>query len=536
MKALARIAGAARGLLGQAQTGRPTARSGYMTGGPNSFFWSWRPALRDSRDEVRTAWVPAASRAIDAIHNSGWLAGAVDQVVASTVGPGLRLNARPDVTALGWTPEEGSKWARRVEKRFEAWANSPLECDAAGRDTLGKMTAKAFRSYLATGEAVATLPWIERAVSRTRTKVQQWQSHRLSQTTLGLNLFQGVWMDRNGMPVGYRFRPAMYPGLSPEISVVEIDVPARDRQGRPLVIHAYDGDIGHVRGISPLTPALKVMRQFDQLADATLTAALIQAIFAATVQSDAPTQEVLDALQSKEEQDGKAEAPPGGSFDDLFGARHSWYQNTKIDLGQFGKIAHMFPGDKLEFMRSEHPNGNYEAFAKFLLREVARCLGVTFEDFTGDYTGSSYASINNATSIVWRVVEYRRAHVLVPFVQPIYESWLEEDIDAGLTPFPGGLDGFLQHRAAACQADWRGPPKPQSDLLKTAKAYDTLLGTGTVSRSAVCADQGTSYVDVAHELADEIALRKELGLPEPDAQAADDPLADKLVTEPEEKE
>ena len=98
-------------------------------------------------------------------------------------------------------------------------------------------------------------------------------------------------------------------------------------------------------------------------------------------------------------------------------------------------------------------------------------------------------------------------------------------------PFPGGLDGFLANRPAAVRSEWRGPPKPQADLLKMSKAYETLLGTGTVSRSAVCADMGTSYTDVAHELAEEMALRRELGLPEPGALPPDDALSDKLVTE-----
>ena len=532
MGALARIADVARGAIGL-RPDRPVARSqtGFMQGGWGSFFGGWLPALRDTRDDVRSAWTPAAARTINAIQNSGWLAGAIDQTVASVVGPGLRLNAKPDVAALGWTPKQGTDWARATEKRFEAWSNNPLECDAAGRQTLGQLSAAAFRSWLATGEIVATIPWIERPVSATRTKVQLFQSHRLSQSTLGSRLFQGVWLDGNNMPIGYRFRPTMYPGQAPDLSAIELDVPARDRLGRTLVVHVFDGQAGQVRGISPLTPVLKVLRQYDQLADATLTAALIQAIFAATIKSGAPTAEVLDALQSKDEQDDRA-SPSGGSIDDLFGARQGWYQNTKIDLGQFGKIAHLFPGDELDFKRSEHPNSTYKDFARFLLREIARCLGMTFEDFTGDYEGTSYAASNNATSIVWQVALYRRFHIVRPFTQPVYEAWLEEEIDAGRTPFPGGLPAFLAQRAAACQAEWRGPAKPQADLLKTAKAYEVLLETGTVSRSAICADMGTSYTDVAHELADERSLREELKLPDPDAVApAQDTLSDRLVTD-----
>ena len=64
--------------------------------------------------------------------------------------------------------------------------------------------------------------------------------------------------------------------------------------------------------------------------------------------------------------------------------RAGWYDNTKIDLGRHGKIAHLAPGDELKFNATEHPSDTYADFAKFLLREVARCLGLTYEEFTDE--------------------------------------------------------------------------------------------------------------------------------------------------------
>ena len=516
------LADLARGALGRAPataTSRPAPTAGYMKGEVSPFFAAWQPALRDARDDVRVAWTPAVARTIDVIHNSGWLSGAIDQVVASTVGKGLQPDLKPDYDTLGWTAEDAATWARTVERRYDAWASDPIECDAMGRMTIGQMTAAAMRSYFATGEIVATLPWVNRSISRTKTKVALIQSHRLAQDTLGTNLFQGVFLDSLGMPVGYRFRDQLtpfpnYTGYSGQFR----DVPARDGMGRPLVVHVFDGEAHQVRGMTPLAAALKVIRQYDQLADATLTTAMIQAIFAATLTSDAPTSQVLEALQSEEEQAAQAAqgtSIKGPTIFDLLGARDEWYTGAKIDLGRFGKIAHLYPGDKLDFKRSEHPNSTYEPFAKFLLRECARCLGITFEDFTGDYSGSSYASINNATSIVWRVVEYRRAHILKPWLQPIFSAWLEEEIDSGEIPFPGGLDRFIQYRSAATRADWRGPGKPQSDLLKVAKAYETLQTIGVVSDAMICADLGTKVDDVYEARAKEQAQRKLLKLREP---------------------
>lgn len=488
--------------LASAAPAKPTAQ--YMRGERSPFFFGWHPALRDPRDDVRAAWTNAAARAIDALHNSGWLSGGIDQAVAMTVGIGLRLNSAPDYDEIGWTNDEANEWARNVERRWIAWAKQPIECDLTGRMSIGQMTAAGYRSWFAAGEIVAQLPVINRPFATTRSKVHLIPANRLAQTNEPPNMVQGVRMDASGFPIAYRFRMTNGLGLDQDV-----DVRARDGAGRPQVVHVFDGAAGQVRGITPLAPALLVTRQFDQLANATLTASLIQAIFAATVESDAPSSDVMNALRSESEQG------VGGSLEGLLGAKAEWYDNTKIDLGQFGKVAHMFPGEKLNFNRSEHPNSTYEPFAKFLLREIARCIGITFEQLTGDYTGATYSSVRMATSEVWQIVQYRRENIIARFLQPVYEMWLEEEIDAGRIEFPGGLEGFLDKRAAACGANWRGGAKPQADDLKFAKSAETLMKVGVLPMEVICADIGLDWEDVQDQLQREKQRREKLGLPEP---------------------
>lgn len=490
------------------------------SGGASALF-AWRPALRDARDDVYEAWVSAAARAIDTLHNSGWIAGAVDQAVASTIGESLRLSARPDRPVLGWTDDEAEAWSDLVERRWIMWSERPIECDAAGKNTIGQLTAQVLRSHYAYGEALALLPSIRRPFATTKTKVQLIPAHKLVQDTEdSIRLFQGVRLDLFGMPISYRIeRDRLFKD--------KVDIAARDRVGRPQVIHVFEGDVGQTRGITPMAPVLRIVRQFDQLADATLTAALIQAIFAATVESEAPTEQMLQSLQDPGEQGTQ------GGIMDLFGAKAAWYQSTKIDLGVVGRIAHMFPGEKLTLNRAEHPNETYEPFAKFLLREIARCLGVTFETLTGDYTGATYSSVRMATAEIWPITLRRRGNICGRFLQAVYEAWLEEEIEAGRIPFPDGLPGFLANRAAACAAEWRGPAKPQADDLKSAKAHETYKRLGVMTDEMICAELGVDYTDVYEQRAREKKLREKLGLPEGDALI---PPADNDVAEDDEKE
>lgn len=513
-----------RGLVGGSPA-KPAVSSQYMKGNASPFFFNWRPALRDQRDDVREAYMIATARAIDAIHNSGWLTGAINQSIASTMGNGLRLASKPDAAAIGWTQDEADSWSQRVERAFEAWSNNPLECDAAGKMTVGKMATAVMRSYYSHGEAVALLPSVSRPQSVTKTKVKLIPAHKLLQDSDNWRMYQGVTMDAWGLPVSYRMSLRVQQAYE-EI----IDIRARDSAGRPQVIHVFDGDVDQVRGLTPLAPALKIAKQYDQLSDATLTAGLIQAIFAATVESDAPTDTILQALQDDDEQ-----GVGGGNMDGLLDAKAGWYQSTKIDLGRAGKIAHLFPGEKLVFNGSKTPNSTYEAFAKFLLREMARCLGMTFETLTGDYTAATYSSVRMSTSELWPLIVARRVNIPGRFCQQVFEAWLEEEIETGRLPFPGGFYGFLQKRTAACRAEWRGPPKAQADDLKTQKSHEGYKRMGVMSDEMICNDLGVDFEDVYRQRAHEQKLRKKLELPEGDTMTApvDDATVDALLKQPE---
>jgi hypothetical protein len=96
---------------------RPSGK--YMRGGRGVTFAGWRPALREAQDDIGDAWDDAAARVNDLLHNSGWLAGALEQCVANTVGTGLQLKALPENETFGMTPVEASDWAKTVERRFE---------------------------------------------------------------------------------------------------------------------------------------------------------------------------------------------------------------------------------------------------------------------------------------------------------------------------------------------------------------------------------------------------------------------------------
>lgn len=502
---------------GRALAGAPSqivsTTAGYMKSGVSTFMFRWNPALRDEKDHVREAWSAAAARATDTIQNSGWIAGGINSACGQTIGAGLRLNCRPDTTVVkfdGLTDDAGSPidedgWARFVERRWEAWSNNPRECDARGRQTIAQMTWAAFKTWFATGEMLATIPHYEEEEGVTSsTKVLLVPPHRLSQTTNPMTrTYQGIEMDARGRPYAYVFRMTTREGVEQDVRIL-----ARDGIGRPQVVHIFDGLPTQVRGITPLVPALQVVKQFDQLSNSTLMAALIQTIFAATVESDAPTSDILNALSSGDTQG------VGGDLESFLAARMGWSTGQTLDLGPEAqsKIAHLFPGEKLKFNRSEHPNTVYEQFAMFLLREIAKTMGVTVEQLTGNYTGVTYTGVRMSSSDIWQLVLHRRNNLVGRFLQMIYEAWLEEEVETGRIKFPGGFENFVRFRTAACRAVWRGPPKPQADDLKAAKTHLIYREMGVMTDEMIAADLGQEISDVYQQRAREKTLRAKWGV------------------------
>lgn len=469
----------------------------------------YAPPLRDPNTDIASAWDQVGARATDLMHNMGWVAGGIEQGVANAVGTGLRLNAMPDAEALALDSKGAATWARDVERKFARWAHNAYECDIEGRRTLGQMESAGYKGYYAMGEMVATFPLKARG-NGYQTKIRMVPAFRLARKTLdGERLIQGVRMDADGLPISYVFNVP-----DPYLGNREVEITARDSFTRRKVLHAYDGDLGTVRGISPLAPVLIVAKQFDSLQNATLTSAIVQSIFAASLTSEAPTEEAMAGMFTPVE---IAELKSKGQtmMDGYFQMMAGWYQGNPLNIGMNGRIASLLPSQELKFHTSEAPNSSYKDFAIMLLREMSRCAGMTYESWTGDYAGVTFSSIRMATDEIWRVVTRRRKFVVSPLPQAAFECWLEEAIDRGDVPLKGGIDRFFEYKCAICAAEWKGSPKPVPDEQKQADTHKTYYAMRVISATQIADETGRDIDDVYAELESEQEKRKEHKIEDP---------------------
>lgn len=488
---------------------RPHGR--WMRDSASGVLASRRWSLIDSREEIRRVWDRVASVALDLIQNSGRLKGAVDQVLADTIGPGLKLTARPDLSALGYSAEETAAFARIAEERWRRYAENPDEIDFRGKFTVHQIADVALRHFVAYGEAVGVIDMMPERDRRaygieTETKMLLVEPHRLVRDTMEVvGLHSGVIHDANGRPVAYRFK-LREGGLD-----VTRDYRARDEMGRTRVVHAFDPwDASDTRGISVLAAALRTQAMAERLGDATLETAVLQTIFAATLTSPEPSAAAFEAI----EQLGELDADLKDDFLGYFGARMDKARESAIGITG-SQVSHLAPGEELKLHTAETPGSNYLPFSQDLRREIARALGLTYESLTLDFRGATYSSVRMGNASVWPVVLRRRNRIAAPIYQALYEAWLDEEVFTGRVPLRGGYAAFQANRHAITWAEWQGPAKPSADDGKSAKAAETRLLAGLTTLEYEAAEYGLDWRDVVRQRRVEAETVAAAGLPNP---------------------
>lgn len=439
--------------------------------------------ITDSKEEIRRSWSRAAGLALDFIHNSGRLKGAVDQVIADTVGTELLLKPTPDAGKLRWSSEEATAWAKLVKAEWKKYAWNPRECDHRGKFTVPQLVAISLRWHIAFGETIALLTHFD-APLRTRYRLTNGSKAlfvpppRLVQDTNAMErLFQGVFHDENGRAEAYLFEESDR-GVKRKVRY-----PALDSAGRQSVLHVFDPmDADDVRGISQLTPIVRQHAQTEVAREATLQTMIVQTFFAAVLTSKLPAAEAIESLKELSSSGGEAGQ---AIFDNVLGYLGSTLDRAAeggVSLTGGSRVPVLAPDEDLQFRQAQTPGDQYLPFTQSLDRDMARAIGVTYGAYTMDHSNASYSSVRMENATVWPVVIRRREHVAAPVYQAIYERWLDEQIESGRIPFKGGLLNYRRNRDAATWAQWQGPEKPTADDLKSEKASSERIANGTSSR------------------------------------------------------
>ncbi|MEA3641289.1 MAG: phage portal protein [Lamprobacter sp.] len=459
---------------------------------------TWLPQGKSADADLLPELERMAHRARDLERNNPIAAGYLQTSRDNIVGATLNISPRPDTVLLGWDLERARAWSRTTRAQFRTWADSP-ECDAAASDTLIGLTNQMLTGALTNGDAIALPLWIDRPGNGWRSKLLVIESDRLdTPPQLGhrADIRKGVEIDDNGAPVAYhinRHHPRDYQQYGQSAIDDFIRIPAFTPWGRRRVIHLRDKTrAGANRGRPIFAAVTKELFQTGQYADAELTAALVQSLVAAFMESDLPPDQVFELFNSQENPEGY------------------WAESLKRVSPQLksGAIINLPLGAKPQFLAPSRPNSAFDAFLLAVERHIGTGTHLPRELLTKDFSRSNYSSARAALLEAWRYFHSRRRWLIDAWFTPIYALWMEEAVDLGRVE----ADRYYSLQHCFTRARWTFAGRGWVDPTKEATAAQIRMDIGVSTLEQECAEQGLDWEDVLEQRAYEQQRTRDLGL------------------------
>jgi len=431
------------------------------------------------------------------VKNYPQAAGAVDLFVRR-IGTRLRIQSR-----LRTAGRDG-KYLEDENDKIEAilknaWRSDPHK-DYAGFTVEGDSFADAMRTAMRTRYVDGEVFFIKATNSNPqRVLAREWQIidadqvadnayHAPKNIRKGNTVVQGIEFNAKGRPVAYHFyddgKSRWYFSNTRTIRRIPADrVIHWFRKVRP----------GQVRGIPEIAQTLLGHADVEEFSKAKIQAEWVANSFAALVRSENP-------LYSGIAYDDSATAGDGTTT-----------YSTEISSGMIQNIP---DGTVVDFANPNRPGGDMEGFVRVYQRAIACAMGVSYEEYTRDFTNTNYSS----------------ARAALQDSRFTYEDWIE-DIDANLIapvyrdalnfiyfvhfllPVPSQSSDMYAHEVQHPQPGWVDPMKEvQADVLAVTNNLTTLTER--------CAARGLDFSEVARKRSEENALLERLGLSIPESAQA----------------
>jgi lambda family phage portal protein len=455
-------------------------------------------------DAVEYERTELVRRCWDLYRNNPLATGAVDTVVDNVVGTGLRMQARIDAARLGLTQDQADQWEADVEARFEAWASRPDECDLEQRLTFVDHQRLALTTALCAGDALISLPSVRRPGTMHSTRIQAIDPGRMTNPHNAVDTMQltgGVERDRYGAPSRYHVLYA-HPDSAKVDAHIQRWMGLRARgtfTGRRNVVHLFRAmRPGQTRGVPFLAPVGGKLKQLDRYTDAEIVAAVVAGLFAVFVKTE--DGEGLGHGEDSELAQNVAHNPA--------------LQKTSVQTLTPGMVADLAPNETVESVNPGRPNGNFGGFFEAIALQIGAGTGIPLEILLKHFR-RSYSASRGARLEANRMFMSRRRWMAAACCQPIYETWLMEQIEEGRIRAPGFLED-PEKRALWSRADWIGPSSGQLDPVKETQAEFMAFELTATSLSDITQRlYGQSHEVVVHRIGRERRLLAREGVPIP---------------------
>ena len=401
---------------------------------------------------------------------------------------GLRWEPMPNALTLGITPEEAEQWAREVKPRFDAWAKSKKQ-HRSGTMTWYQSQRlyqifqhrdnDIFSRLYYSGEKELLNPVQFEFIDPDQIRGDAFTSTRGFQSN-----HDGINRDNQGREKSYNVWLRNVSGHY-ESKTIE----AKSSTGRIFMMHGFMPEYaGQGRGLSRLGNDVEEFQKITDLTLAEIQKAIIQSSIWGFVKpsKDEDAHNILQTLQTR------GGAGPAG---ETFGSTPT--DTDATDVGAVGLeplscydipeatidrpgvfITNLPKGQSLEMVNNTSPTTGVDRFVDFFTSYLASARSMPIEVLLMKF-GQNFSASRGALLLFWRIAQIWRDEMAADYLNPTVEMWLSEEIAAGRVAAPGWSDPRL--RAAWLNSMWVGPPAPDIDPGRTAKARKDNIEAGVTT-------------------------------------------------------
>lgn len=499
----------------------------------NSSIALWSSPLKSIDAEILPEKGIIDGRARDILRNDAYVQGGANLHKDNIVGAHYLLNCRPSSRVVFGKYDDTweEEFQEEVEEKWELYADSSDNWfDASRTKNFTESVRLGVGIHLMAGEMLAAAEWIKDDGAPFNTAIQFIDLDRLTTDPMSANdgdVREGIRYNRRGAPTAYQIRTEHPSDYGPMFGRTNFrfpewkEVPVRKPWGRRQVIHLFETiRPDQSRGITEMAAALKEMKVTHMWRDLNVQNAVTQAMYAAAITSDLPSEQVFSALGGGALTADKTQEMVT-SYAEGYLSSVAQYAGTNRGLQIDGvKIPHLYPGTKLELMSPGKGGPLGQEFEASLLRYIAASMGVSYEQLSRDYTKTNYASARAAMAETWKFMQARKKLVADKFATVCFRLWLEEAINKNeISALPANRAKILYTGGrlnlkfdALSKCDWIGASRGQIDEYKETQAAVLRITNGLSTAEDELARLGKDWRKVYRQLSREMKMRETMGL------------------------
>lgn len=425
----------------------------------------------------------------------------VDRFAESVADIGLKREFLPEYEILGITPEQAEEWGRNVSQRFHLYAGSKT-CHRSQLMNLYQAQLLYAKFQQRDNDIFSRFYYSQNRKLMNPLQfefVDPIQVNGCAYSSTYWTYSQGDGIERN--PDGTEKSYRIWQYNQKDNKFENITIPARGpKSGKILMTHGFQPDYASQgRGYSRLAHAVQTFQDITSLEASKIRQVINQSqfVFGIENQQKDPSSAGLENLLTQRGAGPYAEQSTQAAQSAVVdtGTEFTYQEIPELTLASPGSagIIGLSQGDTLRLYNAGVGAESFESFLNTFVTHLSASVGMPVEMLLMKFN-QNYSASRATLVIFWRICQIWRNEMIVDWLDPYVEMWLDGEIASGRIQARGWFDLIL--RAAWMAGNWIGAPMPNIDPGKEAKAAKEYLEISATTQNIIARNlNGTSAKD-----------------------------------------